>query len=222
MLWKFLQLCLVAVIILVALFVVLLDLLGYADSLEEHFPWLARCLKNRIVLSLLAIAAIGFLIRDFHDDAAWSGSFTQGGVAYNVTTSVSVSVAGNEDAALKTGAQNVIEIANDAPNNKISPNIEGGPDTGIMNINDVLNTPVAAHEFTHMLGVNDKSGPNLSNNSLVEGGWGTVGKATQQDFRWALGPVVTKNSWIWGRGGAANPDGSRTIGAPFKTELWWK
>jgi hypothetical protein len=154
-------------------------------------------------------------------DEAWSGSFTQDGVTYNVTTSVSVSVTSGEDAALKSGAQNVIEIANAAPNNKIDPNVMGGPDRGIMNVNDVLQTPVAAHEFTHVLGVNDKDGRNLSNSSLVDGGWATTARATQQDFRWALGPTMSNNSWIR-QGGSKNPDGSRTIGPPYRKEPWWK
>jgi RHS repeat-associated protein len=154
-------------------------------------------------------------------ERAWSGSFAQDGVTYNVTTSVSVSTAENESAALKSGAQNVIEIANEGPQNQIYPNLTGGPDRGFLKINDVLQTPAAAHEFTHLLGVDDKSGRNLSNSELVEGGWATTARASQQDFRWALGPTVKGNSWIR-QGGRRNPDGSRTIGPPFKNEPWWK
>ncbi|HUO27181.1 MAG TPA: RHS repeat-associated core domain-containing protein [Candidatus Aquilonibacter sp.] len=43
---------------------------------------------------------------------AWSGSFTQDGVTYNVSTQVSVSVASSQDAAMSSGAQNVIGISN--------------------------------------------------------------------------------------------------------------
>jgi hypothetical protein len=43
---------------------------------------------------------------------AWSGSFQQDGVTYNVSTSVSVSVAGRQDAAMNSGAQNVLGLTN--------------------------------------------------------------------------------------------------------------
>jgi RHS repeat-associated protein len=152
---------------------------------------------------------------------AWSGTFTQDGVTYNVTTSVSVTVSANEGAALKTGAQNVVEVANDNRQNQITPNTIGGPDRGVLQVHDVLQTPVAAHEFTHVLGVDDKRGRNLSNTSPVEGGWANMAKATQQDYRWALGPTVKNNSWIR-QGGTKNPDGSRTVGPPFVHEPWWK
>jgi hypothetical protein len=152
---------------------------------------------------------------------AFNAADTQDGVTYNVTTSVSVSVAGGEDSAVKSGAQNVIEIANNAPNDKMSPNVKGGPDRGIMNLDTILQTPVAAHEFSHMLGVDDKSGRNVSNSSLVDGGWHTTARASQQDFRWALGPTIDNNSWIR-QGGSKNSDGSRTVGPPFRNEPWWK
>ena len=154
-------------------------------------------------------------------DKAWSGSFTQNGVTYNVTTSVSVSVSANESAAVGTGAQNVIEVANDNRQNQIRSNVRGGPDRGVLQVNDVLQTPVAAHEFTHVLGVTDKDGRNLSNSNLFDGGWATTAKANQQDFQWALGPTVNNNSWIR-QGGSKNPDGSRTVGPPFRNEPWWK
>jgi RHS repeat-associated protein len=154
-------------------------------------------------------------------EKAWSGSFTQDGVTYNITTSVSVTTAENESKAIESGAQNVIEIANEGPKNQVPPNLTSGPDRGFLKISDVLQTPAAAHEFAHLLGVDDKGSRNLSNTDLVEGGWATVAKASQQDFRWALGPTLKGNSWLF-KGGRRNPDGSRTIGPPFKNEPWWK
>jgi len=44
--------------------------------------------------------------------SAWSGSFQQDGVMYDVSTQVSVQVAGSEGAATKSGAQNVIGLLN--------------------------------------------------------------------------------------------------------------
>jgi RHS repeat-associated protein len=45
-------------------------------------------------------------------EEAWRGSFVQDGVTYNVTTDISVSVAPSEQAALESGAQNVIGLSN--------------------------------------------------------------------------------------------------------------
>lgn len=154
-------------------------------------------------------------------NSAWSGTYTDNGVTYNVSTSVSVSVVSNENAGVKSGAQNVVGIALNAPNNEIGANTRGGPDRGVLNLTDVMNTPVASHEFTHVLGVDDKKGRNLSNSSMIDGGWTTTGKATQQDFRWALNPTTSNSSWF-GKGGTKNPDGSRTVGPPFVHEPWWK
>jgi hypothetical protein len=108
---------------------------------------------------------------------AWSGSFSQDGVSYNVSTDVSVSVASSQSGAMKSGAQNVIGISNgDAipgvADSYVNPRslgaaITGGPDTGIWNFNN-LGTGVAAHEFTHLLGVDDRtSGAVLSNTNYL-------------------------------------------------------
>jgi RHS repeat-associated protein len=162
---------------------------------------------------------------------AWTGSFTtQDGVTYNVTTQISVSVAGSEADAMKSGAQNVIAI-NDNGVNTTGPNRNNfyvsGTDRGSWDFNDVMNGHFAAHEFTHLLGVDDKGGPNLSNSSSVEGHWWKSAHATTQDFRWAIGGELDRlrAGTIVGRGPVvvppANP-ASTTVGAPFVNEPWWK
>ena len=189
------------------------------DPMEVHSqtgPTQIR-LHNHAVTVLEAAAAK--MTSDIN--SAWSGTYTEKGVTYNVKTSVSVSVVSSEGAGVKSGAQNVIGIALNAPNSGIAPNVQGGPDRRVLNFTDVMNTPIASHEFTHVLGVDDKSGRNLSNSSMVDGGWHTTGKATSQDFRWALGPTLSNSSWS-GKGGTKNPDGSRTVGPPFIREPWWK
>ena len=99
-------------------------------------------------------------------DKAWTGSFTQDGVTYNVSTQVTVSVADSKDAAMSSGAQNVYGMTNgpprhgeDAHTNPRSP--LGGPDTGEIDIKNAGGD--SAHEFTHLLGVNDHTGTVLSN-----------------------------------------------------------
>ncbi len=131
---------------------------------------------------------------------AWSGSFTQDGVTYNVSTQVSVSVAGSQDAAMNSGAQNVIGLSNGnaAPgldsyvNNRSL--FQGGPDTGVFNVNSL--STIAAHEFTHLLGVWDKPGAVLSNTNILNDPT-LPHNATASDFGWGIREAV--NSVNMGR-----------------------
>jgi RHS repeat-associated protein len=111
---------------------------------------------------------------------AWSGSFQQDGVTYNVSTQVSVQVAGSEGAASKTGAQNVIGLSNGPANaaqgaqdftthsNSLGTFLRG-QDTWIWNYNTLGGaTNDAAHEFSHLLGVDDHyDGNYVSNGHLA-------------------------------------------------------
>jgi RHS repeat-associated protein len=171
---------------------------------------------------------------------AWSGSFTQDGVTYNVSTQISVSVAGSESDAMKSGAQNVIGLSNgpaDPANNAnsyvnprlLSP-IAGltGKDTGVWNINTVGED--SAHEFTHLLGVGDRySGAVLSNTNILNDP-AVPHSATAADFRWGIREAI--NSVNQSRamiGSCAQYCGlvpsqprisaTETVGAPW---LWWK
>jgi RHS repeat-associated protein len=58
---------------------------------------------------------------------AWSGSFTQDGVTYNVSTQVSVQVAASEADASKTGAQNVVGLSNGPADHAHRADAETGP-----------------------------------------------------------------------------------------------
>jgi hypothetical protein len=172
---------------------------------------------------------------------AWSGSFTQDGVTYNVSTQISVSVASSQDAAMSSGAQNVIGLSNGnasaTADSFVNPKslwtaIKGGPDTGVWNINN-LGNGVAAHEFTHLLGVDDKTGSVLSNTNLLNDP--TIPHtATGYDLRWGVKEAVdsvnlTRGMMGWGCHEAqcgsvklpTNPpiNTTVTVGAPF---AWWK
>jgi hypothetical protein len=126
-------------------------------------------------------------------EGAWSGSFTQDGVGYNVSTRVTVSAADNESAAMGSGAQNVIAMKNGPmtmpdgsllgafiEEKSIADWLTGGPNTGVMDINGADN--YAKHEFTHMLGVGDKGGPVLS------ASWPQMrpDRATSRDLVWGV------------------------------------
>ncbi len=139
---------------------------------------------------------------------AWSGSFTQDGVTYNVTTQVSVQVAASQQAAIDSGAQNVIGLSNGnaAPgadsyveSRSLFRAITGsGPDKGLWNINNLANG-IAAHEFTHLLGVANKPGMVLSNTNILNDP-AIPHVAISSDLRWgtreAVGSVNLARSMI--------------------------
>jgi len=131
---------------------------------------------------------------------AWSGSFTgqdQNGnpVTYNVSTQISVSVAGSQDAATQSGAQNVIGLSNGPAgqggdsfvNNR---SLSGGPDSGVWNYNDLSYS--SGHEFGHLLGVDDTdSGFTIMNHE------GHPTQATRADLKEALGGVISSFSGLY-------------------------
>jgi RHS repeat-associated protein len=129
-------------------------------------------------------------------ESAWSGSFTKDGVTYVVTTNVTVGVAANEGAAMASGAGNVIGLTNGvaipgvADSYVDSGSLLGsfGPDTGKWNVRS-LGAGVAAHEFTHLLGVGDHAGSVLSNTRILNDP--TIPRrATREDYARAFGPAV--------------------------------
>jgi hypothetical protein len=167
-------------------------------------------------------------------EGAWTGSFTQDGVTYNVTTQVSVSVAGSEQAAMSSGAQNVIGMTNGPPQAGVGAYVNpkslwgaltGKADTGMMDINNVNN--YAKHEFTHLLGVDDKGGAVLSNTNPAMRPFG----ATSQDYGWGVREATRGvNSWMnapqsrsmrygetWEK--PSSYSDRTTVGAPA---FWWK
>jgi hypothetical protein len=170
-------------------------------------------------------------------EGAWTGSFTQDGVTYNVSTTVTVSVAGSADAAINSGAQNVIGMTGGPvtlPDGRtagafVQPKslwalLSGGPDQGKMDIGNVAS--YSKHEFAHLLGTNDKSGSVLSNTSPMM----RPASALPQDYRWGLQEVTSGvNEWLHSppqnmRYGVVldrprSFTGRTNVGAPF---LWWK
>jgi hypothetical protein len=172
-------------------------------------------------------------------DNAWTGSFQdQGGVTYNVTTQVSVSVYDNRDAAMASGAQNVVGMANgpvkgpngeawggDIDTKTLGHFLAGGPDVGQMSINNLAST--AMHEFTHMLGTDDKQ----EGVSVSEAKKRTATRATASDFGFGIQEFTQAASFAreWSYGGplhSPSPSGfhfstSVTVGAPL-FGAWWK
>jgi len=124
-------------------------------------------------------------------DKAWSGSFTQDGTTYNVTTNVTVSIASSADAAFNSGAQNAVGISTNAD---VQSHLEAGPrgsgqDRGVWDFSSITSGQLAPHEFSHALGLDDNHGNNLSN-SFSNASMGDHPHATAQDFQWAFGPEL--------------------------------
>jgi RHS repeat-associated protein len=174
-------------------------------------------------------------------EGAWRGSFTQDGVTYNVSTDVTVSVAGSAGSAMNSGAQNVIGLTSGPialPGGKVAgafvqPKslftlLSGGPDQGKMDIGHVAN--YSKHEFSHLLGIRDKPGGVLSNTNP----WMRPASALPQDYRWGLQEATWQvNRWLHqppsrsmrygevfdGPSPGQTFTGRTPVGAPF---LWWK
>jgi hypothetical protein len=119
-------------------------------------------------------------------EKGWNGQYQQNGITYTVETSIDVQVYGSEGAANKSGAQNAIEVSNGLlkDGDKTNPGpFFGGPDTGKWG----SLTPFAAHEFGHLLGVDDRySGPELmnTNNSATDQ------RANANDYGWAFRDAI--------------------------------
>jgi RHS repeat-associated protein len=167
---------------------------------------------------------------------AWSGSFSQDGVTYNVSTQVSIQVADSESDASKTGAQNVIGLTN----GNARPNADSvtgpassfgtflrGQDSGLWNYNSLgPNLNVAAHEFGHLLGVGDRDSGDLVMNTNL---WPVPNRSTAADLGWgireATGSVSLGSSMKNWYDGSAGPlpssfSFSTTVGVPWGP--WWK
>jgi RHS repeat-associated protein len=129
-------------------------------------------------------------------EGAWSGTVEEDDVTYNVSTQVSVQVASSQNAAMSTGAQNVIGLTNGPPDAAhdtgayVDPRgavaaITGkGPDTGLWDFNNLDN--YAKHEFTHLLGTDNKEGVVLSNGSPAM----RPDHATAQDLKWGIREAI--------------------------------
>jgi RHS repeat-associated protein len=122
-------------------------------------------------------------------EGAWKGEYEQGGIKFDVSAEITVTVQGSEAEAAKSGAQNVLEIFNDKPGE--ASNVSGrsllqtGADTGRWGINGV-SVGLGAHEFTHLLGVNNHNdGAYLSNTNYIPGR-----TATASDYGWAFGGAI--------------------------------
>jgi hypothetical protein len=127
-------------------------------------------------------------------DKAWSGSYTNdAGVTFTVKTDVSVSVVSDQATGEKSGAQNVIGLTNGSAtstaNANAGPGRNFGQDEGTWNINTLGRS--APHEFTHLMGVDDRSDFSLVLSNTYSTRRPMPLHATSQDFGWALKETST-------------------------------
>jgi RHS repeat-associated protein len=165
---------------------------------------------------------------------AWSGSFSQHGVTYKVSTSVSVSVVADQDAGISSGAQNVIAMTNGPAsakgdslvNVKVLTPVAGfsGVDTGAWNLN-TLKDKVPQHEFGHLLGIGDRSSGRVVMHNDQLNDKTIPGHATASDLAWgvreATQSVEAALNNAWPLPAPFPISSTDTVGAPWLS-LWWK
>jgi RHS repeat-associated protein len=171
-------------------------------------------------------------------EKAWSGTYEQNGIKYEISVTVDVQAFESRDAANNSfdgNVQNVLEVTPVGGHSGIrQASVFGGPDRGEIAIDAGTRNNEAAHEFTHMLGVDDRnSGAYLSNTY----GAGRAQSATDYDYGWAFGGAInehrsesrphvasgrqweTHNSGGGTRGKERSHTSSRELGAPIQ---WWR
>lgn len=126
-------------------------------------------------------------------EKAWSGTYVENGVTYNVSATVDVQVYGSEGDAMSAGAQNVIGVqqgtlsGSDREGFAVAqvdarPLGYSGPDRALFGT--ASDSSSRAHEFGHLLGVGHHAG-----NYLMDP-FPTATRATPSDFGWALLPSL--------------------------------
>jgi len=97
-------------------------------------------------------------------EGSWQGTFTKDGVAYNVTSAVTVSIVGSEKAGVNSGAQNVIGITNGnamagGTTSFVADRVDhpfSASDRGMFSYQAITgNNNTAAHEMGHLFGGRD-------------------------------------------------------------------
>lgn len=173
-------------------------------------------------------------------EKAWSGSYEQNGIQYEVSTTVDVQVYNSESAATESNAQNVLQVVPGEGHSFIRPASPfGGPDRGQIALDAGIRNSEAAHGFTHILGVDDRySGSYVSNTKGAQRSM----SATAYDYGWAFGGAINDHraasrpiemrgilpanpSGIWTRGQPTSYRSTRVLGAPLNTGTgfdWWR
>lgn len=128
-------------------------------------------------------------------EEAWKGQVVKDGITYSVVTDVTVTDYATEKDATNSGSQNVIEmvkgpISRYADSEAGSGGLFTSQDAGRWNI-DSMSKTIPAHEFGHLLGIDNKSGYVLMNTNTNQ----RHPTMTAQDFDWTFGDTVTQQRY---------------------------
>lgn len=133
-------------------------------------------------------------------EAVWQGGFKKDGVTYNVSSAVTVTVVGDEDAGIKSGAQNVVRMTNgDAKAGGITSFVAdridhptSSSDRGGFSFQRIMaGEHTAAHEMGHFFGGRDFF---LGDAVMNKDPHSHSPRMTRIDFNNVLGRVVTERS----------------------------
>ncbi|MBL8235005.1 MAG: RHS repeat-associated core domain-containing protein [Bryobacterales bacterium] len=128
----------------------------------------------------------------------WSGSFEQGGIQYGVRVEIDATFHQSESDALKSGADNVVELrsgpwdvdsSGQGTAGEVAPRPMGysGPDRWTLAI-----AGPAGHEFGHSMGIGIFGGVHHGGHNLMSAG-SPASHATASDYAWAFGPSVNRH-----------------------------
>lgn len=171
-------------------------------------------------------------------EKAWSGTYEQNGIKYEVSVTVDVQAFESRDAANNSfdgNVQNVLEVTPAGGHSGMrEASVFGGPDRGEIALDAGIRKSEMAHEFTHLLGVDNRySGAYLSNTYGAQ----RAQSATAYDYGWAFGGAINSHRFesrprvAAGRqwethnagGGPLGKERSytstRELGAPIQ---WWR
>jgi hypothetical protein len=91
-------------------------------------------------------------------EESWSGTYEQKGIKFEVSVTVNIQAYSSEQAATDSGAQNVLQVTPGQGHSGIRPaSLLGGPDRGEIALDAGTRNSEAAHEFTHILGADDRN-----------------------------------------------------------------
>ena len=128
-------------------------------------------------------------------EKGWNGQFVQDGITYTVTAEITVNTYSDENAAINSGAQNVIEMVNgDVGPNTLGQAGRGGLissyDAGRINI-AYAGSRTAAHEFEHLLGIGH--GDNQGGNLMTQTAYSSATVMSGNDFSRGFGGAINSH-----------------------------
>ncbi len=124
-------------------------------------------------------------------EQGWNGQFQKNGITVTIETTVDVKVYDSQSDANGAGAQNVIEVMNGPVSDRADS--ETGRD-GLFSSSDTgrwnKDSPFAAHEFGHFLGIDYRtSGSELMN----QNNFNPVQKAIAADYKWGFNAAINSH-----------------------------